>query len=110
MPAHRFATPLAVIGLAASIPLLAASAQQPPAAAPVPPLVREGVTVKVSDHVYVIPDDNVPLVPNVGIVVGSRSTAIVDTGLGARNGATVMREVAPTSASNVSCESVTSRA
>ena len=93
MPAHRFATPLAVLGLAASIPLLAAPAQQPPAAAPVPPLVREGVTVKVSDHVYVIPDDNVPLVPNVGIVVGSRSTLIVDTGLGARNGATVMREV-----------------
>ena len=93
MSAHRFATPLAVLGLAASIPLLASPAQQPPAAAPVPPLVREGVTVKVSDHVYVIPDDNVPLVPNVGIVVGSRSTLIVDTGLGARNGETVMREV-----------------
>ena len=38
------------------------------------PLVREGATVKITPHVYVIPDDNVPLVPNVGIIVGSRAT------------------------------------
>src|SRR5690349_20915370 len=56
------------------------------------PLIKEGATVKVSDHVYVIPDGNVPLVPNVGIVVGSRATLVVDTGLGPRNGQTVLRE------------------
>lgn len=64
------------------------------------PLVREGVTVKVSDHVYVIPDANTPLVPNVGIVVGSRATLVVDTGLGARNGEAIMREVNKVSRNN----------
>lgn len=62
-----------------------------PAAAP-PPLVRENATVKLSDHVHVILDNNVPLVPNVGIVVGSRGTLVIDPGLGRRNGETVLRE------------------
>jgi len=57
------------------------------------PLVKEGVTEKISDHVYVIPDGNVPLVPNVGIIVGTRGTLVVDTGLGARNGQAILREV-----------------
>src|SRR5262249_33365630 len=48
-------------------------------------------------HVYVIPDDSVPAVPNVGIIVGTRATLVVDTGLGARNGQTVAREVAKVS-------------
>ena len=62
---------------------------------PVPdPLVRENVTVKLADHTYVIPDGNVPLVPNVGVVVGSRGTLVIDPGLGRRNGETVLREVA----------------
>lgn len=58
-----------------------------------PPLVRADATEKISEHVYVIPDNNVGMVPNVGIVVGSRATLVVDTGLGARNGQTIMREV-----------------
>jgi glyoxylase-like metal-dependent hydrolase (beta-lactamase superfamily II) len=62
-------------------------------AQPINPVVREGVTEKISDHVYVIPDASVPLVPNVGIIVGSRATLVVDTGLGLRNGEAVMREV-----------------
>jgi glyoxylase-like metal-dependent hydrolase (beta-lactamase superfamily II) len=48
----------------------------------------------VSPHVWVIPDQGVPLVPNVGIVVGDRATLVVDTGLGARNGQIVLQEVA----------------
>ena len=56
-------------------------------------LVREGSTVRVSEHVYVIPDRNAPLVPNIGIVVGSRATLVVDTGLGPINAQTVLREV-----------------
>ena len=60
----------------------------------VPPLVKEGITEKVSEHAYVIPDQSVPVVPNVGIIVGHRGTFIIDTGLGARNGQTIMREVA----------------
>ncbi len=71
-------------------------AAQPPAPPP-DPLVREGATVKVSEHVYVIPDGNVPLVPNVGIIVGARATLVVDTALGPRNGQTIVREVAKVS-------------
>ena len=61
---------------------------------PVAPLVRENAAVKLGDHTYVIPDGNVPLVPNVGIVVGSRATLVIDPGLGWRNGETVLREAA----------------
>jgi glyoxylase-like metal-dependent hydrolase (beta-lactamase superfamily II) len=56
-------------------------------------LVKENATVKLAEHTYVIPDNNVPLVPNVGIVVGSRATLVIDPGLGRRNGETVLREV-----------------
>jgi glyoxylase-like metal-dependent hydrolase (beta-lactamase superfamily II) len=62
-----------------------------------PPLVKENATMKVSDHVYVIPDNSVPVVPNVGIVVGNKGTLVIDTGLGPRNAETVLREVAKVS-------------
>ncbi len=55
------------------------------------PLIRESAVSKVSEHVYVISDLNVGLVPNVGIIVGTRATLVVDTGLGPRNGETVLR-------------------
>jgi glyoxylase-like metal-dependent hydrolase (beta-lactamase superfamily II) len=58
-----------------------------------PPLIKEGVTEKISEHVYVIPDGSVPVVPNVSIIVGGKGTLVVDTGLGARNGQAIMREV-----------------
>jgi glyoxylase-like metal-dependent hydrolase (beta-lactamase superfamily II) len=57
-----------------------------------PPLIKEGVTEKISEHVYVIPDGSLPVVPNVAIVVGSRGALVVDTGLGPRNGQTIVRE------------------
>jgi glyoxylase-like metal-dependent hydrolase (beta-lactamase superfamily II) len=82
----------------ATVFLLAAlviTAQQPPAAPP--PLIKENATQKISDHVYVISDGNVPAVPNVGIIVGSNATLVVDTGLGPRNGQAVGREVAKVS-------------
>jgi glyoxylase-like metal-dependent hydrolase (beta-lactamase superfamily II) len=60
-------------------------------------MVKENHTVKVSDHVYVIPDDSVPVVPNVGIVVGSTGTLVIDTGLGPRNAETILREAAKVS-------------
>jgi glyoxylase-like metal-dependent hydrolase (beta-lactamase superfamily II) len=62
-----------------------------------PPLVKENATAKVADHVYVIPDNSVPVVPNVGIVVGNKRTLVIDTGLGPRNAETVLREVAKVS-------------
>jgi glyoxylase-like metal-dependent hydrolase (beta-lactamase superfamily II) len=61
------------------------------------PIVKENATVKLAAHTYAIPDGNVPLVPNVGIVVGSRATLVIDPGLGRRNGETVLREVAKVS-------------
>ena len=69
------------------------SAQRGGGAPAAPPLVRENATEKISEHVYVIPDNNVGMVPNVGIIVGSRATFVVDTGLGNRNGQTVTGEV-----------------
>ena len=61
------------------------------------PLLKENATVKVADHTWVIPDGNVPLVPNVGIIVGSRATLVIDPGLGRRNGEIVLKEVAKVS-------------
>src|ERR1044071_7241644 len=61
------------------------------------PLIKENATVRVAPHTYVIPDGNVPLVPNVGIIVGSRATLVVDTGLGPSNAKTVLTEVAKVS-------------
>ena len=67
-----------------------AVAQRGPAVAP---MVREGVTVKLGEHTYAIPDGGVGGVPNVGIVVGSRATLAIDPGLGRPNGEIVLREV-----------------
>jgi glyoxylase-like metal-dependent hydrolase (beta-lactamase superfamily II) len=55
------------------------------------PLIRDSAVSNISEHVHVISDLNVGLVPNVGIIVGTRATLVVDTGLGPRNGATVLR-------------------
>ena len=53
------------------------SAQRGPAP---DPIVRENATIKLAEHTYVIPDANVGLVPNVGIIVGSRATLVIDPG------------------------------
>ena len=83
--ARSLAAATAVCALLASNP----SAQRGPAP---DPLVKADAVVKLADHTYVIPDGNVPLVPNVGIVVGSRATLVIDPGLGRRNGETILRE------------------
>ena len=49
------------------------------------PLVSRDTLTQVSEHVYALVG-----FPNIGIVVGSRATLVIDTGLGARNGATVV--------------------
>jgi len=50
------------------------------------PLVSEDTLKRVSEHVYALVG-----FPNIGIVVGNRGTLVIDTGLGERNGATVVR-------------------
>lgn len=80
-----------VAALAGGCLLLAAALNAPAQSRP-DPLIKTGHTMPVSDHVFVILDDNVGFVPNVGIVVGERGTLIVDTGLGERNGRIVLDE------------------
>jgi glyoxylase-like metal-dependent hydrolase (beta-lactamase superfamily II) len=79
----------AAVAVLTGLNILVSAQQQPPAA----PLIREGATVKLRDHVWAIPDFNVAGVPNVGIVVGNRATLIIDTGLGPRNGETIVNEM-----------------
>src|ERR1700704_2313891 len=67
--------------------MTAISAQ--PAGQSVPPVVK-GEPVLVSEGVYVISDNHVPIVPNIGIVVGDSATLVIDTGLGRDNGACVL--------------------
>ncbi len=55
-------------------------------AQPPDPIIRPEGLRRVSEHVQVIPDGDVPVVPNVGFVVGQTGILIVDTGLGPRNG------------------------
>lgn len=57
-----------------------------------PPPIVAGEPVEVSDGVFVIPDNRVELVPNVGIVVGEKAALVIDTGLGPRNGAYVLEQ------------------
>src|SRR5262249_33954383 len=63
-----------------------------PLAAPTPPdpIVRTEGLRQVSPHVYIVPDNSVPLVPNVGFVIGERGILVIDTGLGPRNGSAVL--------------------
>jgi glyoxylase-like metal-dependent hydrolase (beta-lactamase superfamily II) len=67
----------------AAVCLLAAQAAQGQMAQT---LVDEKTLTRVSEHVYALVG-----FPNIGIVVGNRATLVIDTGLGGRNGATVMR-------------------
>lgn len=67
-------------------------AQQPDAASATPFIVQEHTVKRLSEHVWEIPDKSRPGVPNVAIVVGSRATLIVDTGMGPKSGAIVVRE------------------
>ena len=53
----------------------------------VPPPVVSGSPQEIADGVYVIPDGRVPLVPNIGIILGRRAALVVDTGFGPRSGA-----------------------
>ena len=84
---------LALLMSAAALPGLAQMPGTPATPAPAS-LVREGVTEKLTAHVWAIPDGSASLVPNVGIVVGNKAVLVIDTGMGTRNARTVLHEVA----------------
>jgi glyoxylase-like metal-dependent hydrolase (beta-lactamase superfamily II) len=65
---------------------------EPEVAEPPAPVVS-GSPQEIADGVYVVPDGRVPLVPNVGIVVGEEAVLVVDTAMGPRNGERI-REMA----------------
>jgi glyoxylase-like metal-dependent hydrolase (beta-lactamase superfamily II) len=73
------------------VALLASQALVAQAPSPPPPLVKPEGLKAISEHVQVIPDNSVPLVPNVGYVVGSKGVLVIDTGLGPRNGEAVFK-------------------
>ena len=51
-----------------------------------PPPIINGEPLEVAPGVFVIPDGRVPLVPNIGVIVGDRAALVVDCGLGPKNG------------------------
>jgi glyoxylase-like metal-dependent hydrolase (beta-lactamase superfamily II) len=84
---------LAVLSLLFAVAAPALAQPGATGAMPQPSLVRAGVTERLTDHVWAIPDGSAPAVPNVGIIVGARGVLVVDTGMGRRNGETVLAEV-----------------
>ena len=57
---------------------------------PPPPNVDASALSEVAKGVFVIGDRRVPLVPNIGIVLGEDSALVIDTGMGPANGAKVL--------------------
>lgn len=62
------------------------------AASQAPPPVITGDPVEIEEGIFVIPDGRVPLVPNVGIVLGERAALVVDTGMGTGSAQRVLAE------------------
>jgi glyoxylase-like metal-dependent hydrolase (beta-lactamase superfamily II) len=60
------------------------------AEAPPSPDVDPSGLAQIAEGVWVIPDRRVPLVPNVGIVVGQDRALVVDVGMGPENGRRVL--------------------
>ena len=58
---------------------------------PPPDVLGADALTQLADGVWVLPDrDRTPHVPNVGIVVGSRSALVIESGIGIANGERVL--------------------
>lgn len=60
-------------------------------ALPPAPVVDISALRQIADGVWVIGDRRVPLVPNIGIVLGEHSALVIDTGMGHANGDAVLK-------------------
>ena len=54
------------------------------------PVIQDIQPQQVGEGVYVIPDERIDLVPNVGFVVGEEAVLVVDTGMGVANAERVL--------------------
>ena len=61
-----------------------------PSAGPPAPIVDPSAIKEIAAGVFVICDRRVPLVPNIGIILGSNAALVVDTGMGPANGSKVL--------------------
>ncbi len=61
-----------------------------PDAGPPAPVVDPSATKEIAPGVFVITDRRIPLVPNIGIIVGRDAVLVVDTGMGPANGKKVL--------------------
>ena len=61
-----------------------------PSAVPPAPIVDPSAIKEIAPGVFVICDRRVPLVPNIGIILGSNAALVVDTGIGPANGTKVL--------------------
>lgn len=68
-------------------------ADRPPGGSDLPPIVDASTIEEVAPGVHVIHDKRVPLVPNIGIVVGDEAALVVDTGMGPENGRRVLEGI-----------------
>lgn len=78
-------------GLLAAAPLSGAGAQpantavpppRPPTPAPAEPVVDARFPHEIAPGVFIFPDKRIPLVPNIGVIVGRETALVVDCGLG----------------------------
>ena len=97
---------LSLLGsLGAVTPFMSVRAQEASAAVPPPPVPAPALPVvdarfpaEVAPGVFILPDKRIPLVPNIGIIVGRDQALVVDCGLGIESAENVLklaRQLAP---------------
>lgn len=89
----RVAAIMAPLCLLGAMPGSLSAADAPPAFDPASMRIRPGIARAISAHVHVIPAEGRRGVPNVGIIAGTRSVLVVETGLGEPGGEVILDEV-----------------
>ncbi len=66
------------------------TATAPTVSQPPLPVVDARFPCRIADGVWIIPDKRVPLVPNVGLIEGSRAVLVIDSGLNPESGRNIL--------------------